>query len=127
VAESYSKLLLEDNPIPLLPRLAVKVGLNKALVLQQVHYWLKHYEERQDQTHWHRGQWWVWNSYEQWRDDNFPWWSVKTVQRTFTDLRNEELLIATSVFNKKGYDRTLWYTIDYRKLGAIVSLKQNSS
>lgn len=36
-----SKLLLKDQPLLVLPALAVKVGVNGALFLQQLHYWLE--------------------------------------------------------------------------------------
>ena len=35
-----SKLLIYDNPIMILPTLAQKIGLNEAVILQQIHYWL---------------------------------------------------------------------------------------
>lgn len=36
-----SKLLIDDYPIQVLPKLAKEIGLNEAIFLQQVHYWLK--------------------------------------------------------------------------------------
>ena len=36
-----SKLLIDENPLVLLPSLAVKIGLNQAIVIQQIHYWLQ--------------------------------------------------------------------------------------
>ena len=35
-----SKLLINERPIMILPTLAVKIGLNESIMLQQVHYWL---------------------------------------------------------------------------------------
>jgi hypothetical protein len=35
-----SKLLISESPIMILPSLAVRVGVNEAVLLQQVHYWL---------------------------------------------------------------------------------------
>jgi hypothetical protein len=35
-----SKLLISESPIMILPPLAVRVGVNEAVVLQQVHDWL---------------------------------------------------------------------------------------
>lgn len=35
-----SKLLIDDYPIQVLPKLAKVIGLNEAIILQQLHYWL---------------------------------------------------------------------------------------
>ena len=35
-----SKLLIQDRPIMILPTLAIKIGLNESIILQQIHYWL---------------------------------------------------------------------------------------
>ena len=35
-----SKLLIDEPPLQVLPSLALKIGLNEAIILQQVHYWL---------------------------------------------------------------------------------------
>lgn len=36
-----SKLLVKDEkPIMVMPKLAMKIGLYEAMILQQVHYWL---------------------------------------------------------------------------------------
>jgi len=36
-----SKLLIDEYPLQVLPSLAVIYGLNEAIILQQVHYWIK--------------------------------------------------------------------------------------
>lgn len=36
-----SKLLLDDEPLVILPKLAAAIGLNEAIILQQLHYWLE--------------------------------------------------------------------------------------
>jgi len=121
-----SKLLIHEPPLQVLPRLAVVIGLNEAIILQQIHYWLVVYEGKQDTYHRHDGRWWVWNTIEEWQV-NFPFWSSKTVQRTLTSLRRPVTegdvqrgpLVLTERYNKKGYDRTLWYTIDYQELNRL--------
>lgn len=118
-----SKLLLDEKPLMILPQLAVKIGLNEAIILQQIHYWLLHYEKKQSQKHFRDGHWWVYNTYENWQE-NFPFWSVATIKRTLTALRKpapgrDRLLVATSEYNQKRYDKTLWYRIDYEALQVI--------
>ena len=36
-----SKLLINEQPLQVLPSLAEAIGLNQAIALQQVHYWLE--------------------------------------------------------------------------------------
>lgn len=114
------KLLVNDRYIPVLPRLAEAIGLNQAIFLQQLHYWLNTYRELEDDYHFRDGRWWVWNTYEGWQK-NFSWWSLRTVARILSSLRDSGLIITTDRYNQKGYDNTLWYTINYEKVGSAMS------
>ena len=116
-----NNLLLDEYPLLVLPALAKAIGLNEAIVLQQVHYWLKNNERNgKDETHFRDGQWWTFNTYSNWQKTDFPFWSVKTVQRTFDNLRDAGLLLVGR-FNRKAYDKTNWYTIDYERLVKMTS------
>lgn len=35
-----NKLLLDEHPLQVMPKLAALIGLNGAIILQQIHYWL---------------------------------------------------------------------------------------
>lgn len=35
-----SRLLINEQPLLVLPSLACEIGLNEALMLQQIHYWM---------------------------------------------------------------------------------------
>ncbi|RLC84864.1 MAG: hypothetical protein DRJ03_13155 [Chloroflexi bacterium] len=111
---NHSKLLIDDRPIMVLPRLAAQIGLNAAIVIQQIHYWLITYQNAGKLDHYRDGQWWVYNTKAEWTE-NFPWWSESTVWRALTELRNLGL-VKTAKYNRRGYDRTLWYSIDYEAL-----------
>lgn len=52
-----SNLLIDDYPILVLPKLATEIGLNEAIVLQQMHYWLKKSNHNYD------GKRWIYNSF----------------------------------------------------------------
>ncbi len=41
-----NNLLLDEHPLLVMPKLATLIGLNEAIVLQQVHYWLIGKEQR---------------------------------------------------------------------------------
>lgn len=101
-------LLISEPPLQVLPSLAVKVGLNEAIVLQQFHYWLQRSRNVRD------GEKWIYNSIDKWLDQ-FPFWSRSTLKRTLTSLEDSGYLI-TGNFNQAGFDKTKWYRIDYSKL-----------
>ena len=106
-----SKLLINENPLQVLPSLAVKTSLNEAIVLQQIHYWLEKSE------HIHDGRKWVYNSIDNWCEQ-FPFFSKSTVDRTFKSLCDRGLLIKGN-YNKSKFDKTNWYSIDYDRLGQL--------
>lgn len=97
--------------------LAVKIGLNEAVVLRQIYYWLEINEKLK--RNYHDGKYWSYNTMENWRKENFPWWSTKTVERAFKNLVNSGLVI-TGNYNKDSRDRTKWYSIDEDVLEKIL-------
>ena len=103
-----SKLLINEVPLMCLPSLAVKIGLNEALFIQQLHYWVDRSKNIID------GRQWVYNTMADW-SKQFPFWSQKTLSRTISNLEKQKLVISGN-YNQKGYDRTKWYTIDYLAL-----------
>jgi hypothetical protein len=109
-----SKYLIDEYPLIILPSLAEEIGLNEAIILQQVHYWMRHSKNVRD------GRKWVYKTYDDWQDE-FPWWSVSTIRRTIGSLEKSHLLLSTSKYNKMKIDKTKWYSPDYdeiAKLGA---------
>ena len=110
-----SKLLFNSRPLVVDTDLAILVGVNEAIVLQQVHYWIENTKNQNkpevERQHFHDGRWWVFNTYDEWQKQ-FPFWSMSTIKRIFSKLESNNLLISGN-FNKFGYDRTKWYTIDY--------------
>jgi len=61
-----SKLLINEHPLIVLPSLAEEVGINEAIVLQQLHYWL---DNPKVGKLW-RGKSWVRNSVREWQEDD---------------------------------------------------------
>ena len=104
-------LLIDEYPLLVLPSLAKDIGLNKAIALQQLHYWL----ENPKGGVMLEGERWVYNTYEDWQRDNFPFWSVRTVQRVFVDLEKDGFVISKQ---KAEYDRKKYYRIHYDKLAS---------
>jgi len=46
------KLLINENPLQVLPGLAKMIGLNEAIFLQQLHYWLDKSAHNLDERRW---------------------------------------------------------------------------
>ena len=115
-----SKLLIDEPPLQVLPSLAVKFGLNEAIIIQQFHYWIL------KSDHNHNGHKWIYNSITNWREQ-FPFWSNITIERLIKKLLDSYILLKDN-FNKSKFDRTLWYTINYSTLsnptGCQVPLRQ---
>ncbi len=103
-----SQLLFNEPPLVISPSLARVVGLNGAIVLQQIHYWL------QKSGHMRNGVRWIYNTYKDWQEQ-FPFWSEKTIKRVIKGLK-ETGLIEIGNFNKLKIDKTNWYTINYEKV-----------
>lgn len=117
-----SKLLINEPPLQVLPSLALKIGLNEAMVLQQIHYWISNPRVGKQ---W-EGRNYIRNSVRQWKEENFPFWSEATIKRALTSLRENGILITTDSLNFADFDATLWYTIDYDVLESVTkSLGQN--
>jgi len=110
-----SKLLLDEHPLIVLPSLALKIGLNEAIVLQQVHYWLILAERTKDTKKFIEARWWTFGTYKTWQSENFPWWSINTVGRTFRSLEKAGLLLTLRP-DASEWNQTKWYTIEYTKL-----------
>ena len=110
--QTSSKLLFNDPPLVVSPSLAVAVkSVDKAIILQQVHYWLLKSTNERD------GRMWVYNTLQDWRIQ-FPFWTEKEIRTRIDNLRSDGYLL-TANYNKLPMDRTLWYSIDYDALSAI--------
>lgn len=103
-----SKLLMNEMPLVVLPNVAAVIGLNEAIILQQLHFWLH------KSQHVKEGRRWIYNTIDQWKEQ-FPFFSPNTIRRTLQKMEKAGW-IDTGNFNKKSYDKTKWYTINYDRL-----------
>lgn len=104
-AKEMSKLLINEKPLLVLPKLAEMIGLNESLFIQQLHYWLE------ESTKYYDGHKWVYNSYESWHKQ-FPFWSLSKLRRVIVRLEEMDLVISGN-FNRTKLDKTKWYRINY--------------
>ena len=102
-----NKLLIPEPPLQILPQLACIIGLNEAIIVQQLHYWSLKAKDG-----------WVYNTYEQWHEQ-FPFWSVITIKRTFLKLEQDGIVVSRQ---SKSTNRKKYYRIDYEKLDNAFSM-----
>jgi hypothetical protein len=118
------RLLVDEPPLLVLPTLARQFGLFEAIVLAQLDYWL-----RQAKAQRWEGSRWVYNNYVAWQRQ-FPFWSVATVKRVFLNIERQGI-VRSRQFEKGGWNRRKWYTIDYERLahlmGQVGADRQDSS
>lgn len=100
-------LLLKVKPLVVSPVLACRIGLNEAIVLQQICYWLEDTTSGVE----HEGRRWVYNTIEDW-NEQFPWWSSDTVKRALTSLKKSGLIYVEQL-KKTQHDRTNFYAINH--------------
>ena len=82
---------------------AREIGINAAVVIQQLHYWTsKGYGRTIDRRTY------IYNTYEQWQEQ-LPFMSVMTIRRVFEKLVKEEIVFTY----RKGYDRTSHWCLNY--------------
>lgn len=118
------RLLFNEEPITI-NRLAANVlGLNEAIVVQQIHYWLNINEKAKINIY--DDKVWTYNTYDVWQKENFTFWSVRTLKSIFKKLEDKGILIKGN-YNKKKYDRTLWITLDYNKLEELLLQYENDT
>lgn len=107
-----SKLLINEYPLQVLPSLAKAIGLNEAIILQQIHYWLRHAKVEHD------GKMWIYKTIDKWHEQDFCFWSKDTIKRAIASLKKQELLLVEQLANN-SFDRVNHYTIDYDVLAKI--------
>lgn len=107
-----SQLLTNEAPLIILPSLALKLGTNEAIFLQQLHYWLG-----KTQNH-HNGIKWAYNTIQQWADQ-LKIMSVATVERAVAKLKKLGVLLVEKL-NPNKSDRTNFYSINYKKLAQVL-------
>lgn len=87
--------------------IAVKYGVNAAVLLQNIGYWIRQNEA--NETNFFDGTYWTYNSRRAYRE-LFPYMSERQIDTAFRKLIDDGLII-TGNYNKVAYDRTLWYAL----------------
>jgi len=119
---TYADLLFSSSPLIIRTELATEIGLNEAIILQQIRYWEDiNREARRNRKD---GHFWTYNSYKKWCKQ-FPFWSERTIRRALTNLENLDLIV-TGNYNRSQIDRTKWYRVNYDQLSNLTYTPHNT-
>lgn len=119
MTNSDFKLLVNEPPLQLLPSLAALLGLNEAIFLQQLHYWTQN-----DKVAGHvdrAGRKWIRNTLQQWRETNFPFWHIATINRVIKRLEDNGLVELSRKYNTRYTDRGQWIRLRYGALATHIA------
>ena len=88
---------------------AMKYGVEKAVVLSNIRFWLNNNKNKDLSTVKHDGYYWMYNTARD-MSDVLPYFAQSKVQRLLKQLEDDGVLIVGN-YNKVKYDRTKWYTL----------------
>lgn len=107
--DSNASLLIDETPLALLPTLAGRIGVTKAILLQVIATLVQENGHIMDD-----GKQWAQLTYRQ-VNDMVPFWGVTTLQSRIKELVAQECLYKTHEVNGE-YDPLNWYCIRYDKI-----------
>jgi predicted transcriptional regulator/DNA-binding PadR family transcriptional regulator len=95
--------------------LAREIGDNEARLLLQLEYLIATSHNERD------GRLWTYQSLSD-LETMFPW-SKPTIQRAIKSLEKQNLITVTGKYNRKKYDRTNWFAINFEGAARLKSIK----
>jgi len=112
-----SSKLLDERPLQVLPSLVSFIGLEKAIILQQIHWMLQsdHFGKEFGDGHKY-----IWMTAEDFHKHHFPFWKPDTIRKHLQGLERKGLLIGKF---RTGYNRTKHYRINYPALRGSKAVK----
>lgn len=107
------KLLVDGRQLFLSQDLAIRIGIEEALFLQQLYYRLETRGMEKEGHIWYR------QTYQGWAKQ-CPQWNIRKIKRLVMKLEHYQIIISSNKFNSFKTDRSKWYRIDYEKIDQIV-------
>ena len=105
-----SKLLIDERPLTVLPSLVALVGMERAVILQQIH-WLS--QQKNTGVVLDDGERWVWGTNEEWCDEYFTFWKADTLRKHLKRLEKDGYIFTCQ---PNGFNRTNHYRVNYENL-----------
>ncbi|MER2169447.1 MAG: conserved phage C-terminal domain-containing protein [Psychrobacillus psychrodurans] len=107
------KLLVDGRQLFLSQNLAIRIGVEEALFIQQLYYRLNTQGVEKEGHIWYR------QTYQGWAKQ-CPQWNIRKIKRLIMKLERYQIIISSNIFNSFKTDRSKWYRIDYEKINQIV-------
>ena len=101
-----TSLLIEEYPITFYPTLDKEIGVNEAILFQELQYWLTESELEK------MGKKWVCMTYDE-IQEKLSFFSVHQIKKIIKKLSDSNLILIDN-FNELRMDKTNWYTINYQ-------------
>ena len=89
------------------PVLAQTYGVDAAVFLHNIYFWLKH--NKAYEKNFYEGRYWTFNSLAAFCEAH-PYWSRRQIERIISACKKNSLLL-TGCFNQDKRDRTSWYSL----------------
>ena len=108
-----SKLITPESPLLVPPLLAAEIGLEEALILQQIHYFCqisKHI--KQD------GRRWFWKTLNGW-GQTLPFLKISTIRRAIANLKDNFKLIDVCRHSEKTWYQANWFTVNVENVETL--------
>ncbi len=102
--------------------IAIKVGVDEAVVFQHVKFWIEVNEA--NQRNFNDGCYWTYNSVTAFRD-YLPYFTENQLRRCLKKLIESDFLISAN-YNHHGYDRTTWYALGSGYFDFLADAERNS-
>lgn len=101
-------------------REAAEIGLNEAIILNQMRYWFtRPHPDNAERD-------WIWNSYDQWQEQ-FPFWSKRTIQRAILSLENQGMIVSEQRGLKHGVSHKYYRLSDNVAQGVVPNWQGGSA
>ncbi|MBD2615665.1 hypothetical protein H6G94_31190, partial [Nostoc punctiforme FACHB-252] len=108
-----SKLITPESPLLVPPLLAAEIGLEEAVILQQIHYYCqisKHI--KRDGRHW------FWKTLKDW-GETLPFLKPSTIRRAIANLKDKFKLIDVCRHSEKTWYQANWFTVNIENVQAL--------
>lgn len=107
-------LYVKNDPTTLriFPDLAAEIGFNESIILLQLDFLIK------QSNHLIEGKYWTFQSIHDLKKKYFKFWSTSTINRAIKILEAKQLIYIAD-FNKKKYDKTRWFAINYEGMSKL--------
>lgn len=98
-------------------KVADEVGVNSAIMLENLFFWIKKNEI--NNKHFYDGYYWTYNSNVAF-SNFFTFWTPRQIRTILDKLENDGYILKGN-YNKAAYDKTLWYALTEKSLTLLKS------